>query len=291
MAEKSIGTRSIGTSGASRAGLHEHRALGKQPLPGSLPGVSHIDTLLSDDNGSLVAARKADDSPKRECTGKAGSGDESASGSGSKEGAGGSHEGARESEDGTGGSDPENRIQSIPKVQHERDLPDKKQYVSENSNLARISVNKLLCSDVATTGEPTPLGQGERLSVRERVMPNASSWTPEEDEQIINLVEKYGTRAWNILAHAYFKDTRTGAQLRSRYVDVINPNRRRGPWSKDDDRRLLELQQIHGNHWSRIARHFSGRVPNDIKNRFRDLKKAAVRIQAKSEAMEAEDAQ
>lgn len=46
-------------------------------------------------------------------------------------------------------------------------------------------------------------------------------WTPEEDEAIRQLVEKYGTKTWSVIAEQIVKefgiDGRTGKQCRERW--------------------------------------------------------------------------
>ncbi len=46
-------------------------------------------------------------------------------------------------------------------------------------------------------------------------------WTPEEDDAIRQLVEKYGTKTWSVIAEAIVKefaiDGRTGKQCRERW--------------------------------------------------------------------------
>jgi hypothetical protein len=46
-------------------------------------------------------------------------------------------------------------------------------------------------------------------------------WTPEEDEAIRKLVEKYGTKTWSVIAEQIVKefgiDGRTGKQCRERW--------------------------------------------------------------------------
>uniref|UniRef100_A0A6T6M6H8 Uncharacterized protein n=1 Tax=Timspurckia oligopyrenoides TaxID=708627 RepID=A0A6T6M6H8_9RHOD len=159
------------------------------------------------------------------------------------------------------------------------------QHVSPGSTISRVSVQNLLCND-----EPEILqkdvksdivsDQGSEVfsSIR------AKEWTPEEDQMLKDLVEKYGTRAWHVISHVYFKDTRSGAQVRSRYVDVINPNRSRAPWTQEEDVKLIQLHAKYGNKWSKLAEHFENRVSNDIKNRYRDMKKALARSMKKNQA-------
>uniref|UniRef100_A0A7S1ETQ9 Uncharacterized protein n=1 Tax=Timspurckia oligopyrenoides TaxID=708627 RepID=A0A7S1ETQ9_9RHOD len=102
---------------------------------------------------------------------------------------------------------------------------------------------------------------------------NASSWTVQEDDFLMELVEKYGTVSWHELSRKYFKGLRTGPQLRSRYVEVLNPNRARAPWTPEEDAKLMELQRTIGNRWSSMSEQIQQRTPNDIKNRYRFLSK------------------
>uniref|UniRef100_A0A7S0ZIM5 Myb-like DNA-binding domain containing protein n=1 Tax=Timspurckia oligopyrenoides TaxID=708627 RepID=A0A7S0ZIM5_9RHOD len=150
--------------------------------------------------------------------------------------------------------------------------------MEEESNLNRVSVANLILPSENTPSdderEKANLAlESRKTRIRHKSL-NASSWTKEEDELIIELVKKYG-RNWNLISRVYFNNERRGSQLRTRYTDVINPQRSRNAWTSDEDRGILRLQNRFGNQWSLIAKELGGfRTPNDIKNRFRDLSKA-----------------
>uniref|UniRef100_A0A7S0ZJ79 Myb-like domain-containing protein n=1 Tax=Timspurckia oligopyrenoides TaxID=708627 RepID=A0A7S0ZJ79_9RHOD len=173
-----------------------------------------------------------------------------------------------------------------------------------SSNLGRVSVSQLLCvppvSNLAENEEKVHSERQEqeqtekqqekcivlesrRSRVRQHAF-NASTWSAQEDELILSLAEKYGKKGWNIMSRIYFNGKRTGSQLRSRYMGVINPNRNRKPWSMEEDREIVALQHRLGNRWSEISKHFDRRLPNDVKNRFRDLTKSIQRINHSSDA-------
>jgi len=116
---------------------------------------------------------------------------------------------------------------------------------------------------------------------------NVTSWSPEEDEKLVQLVEKYGPRAWSTISRVYFNNERTATQLRSRYADVLHPDRNREPWTPEEDKRLIEVHSEIGNRWSALAKEMPGRVSNDVKNRVRYLlKKQRTENQGKQEKHE-----
>jgi len=102
---------------------------------------------------------------------------------------------------------------------------------------------------------------------------NTSTWSSADDELLLLLISEFGPGSWHSLAEEYFGMRKTGPQLRSRYVDVLNPNRIRGHWTEEEDKRLIQLQQDYGNRWTHLQQHFVNRVANDLKNRFRYLQK------------------
>eukprot|EP00186_Timspurckia_oligopyrenoides_P000415 CAMPEP_0182443536 /NCGR_PEP_ID=MMETSP1172-20130603/2248_1 /TAXON_ID=708627 /ORGANISM="Timspurckia oligopyrenoides, Strain CCMP3278" /LENGTH=177 /DNA_ID=CAMNT_0024638851 /DNA_START=171 /DNA_END=704 /DNA_ORIENTATION=+ len=137
--------------------------------------------------------------------------------------------------------------------------------------LERTPEDELLRSISAAAGNQT---RSESETKKSRKL-NLSTWTSEEDELLLRLVAEFGAGSWHTLASDYFELRKTGPQLRSRYVDVLNPSRVRGQWTEEEDKKLVELQQKYGNRWTKIRDHFDGRrVANDLKNRFRLLQKS-----------------
>lgn len=91
-------------------------------------------------------------------------------------------------------------------------------------------------------------------------------WTKHEDAALKSLVEQYGER-WDAIAK-FLKD-RTDIQCQQRWTKVVNPDLIKGPWTKEEDDKVVELVTKYGpKKWTLIARHLRGRIGKQCRERW-----------------------
>ncbi|XP_050078987.1 myb protein [Anopheles maculipalpis] len=93
-----------------------------------------------------------------------------------------------------------------------------------------------------------------------------SRWTKHEDAALKQLVEQYGER-WDIISRL-LKD-RTDVQCQQRWTKVVNPDLIKGPWTKEEDDKVVALVSKYGpKKWTLIARHLRGRIGKQCRERW-----------------------
>ncbi|KAG6466573.1 transcription factor RAX2-like [Zingiber officinale] len=91
-------------------------------------------------------------------------------------------------------------------------------------------------------------------------------WSPEEDNQLREHIEKHGTGGNWIALPQKAGLRRCGKSCRLRWLNYLRPNIKHGDFSDDEDRIICSLFANIGSRWSIIASQLPGRTDNDIKN-------------------------
>jgi myb proto-oncogene protein len=77
-------------------------------------------------------------------------------------------------------------------------------------------------------------------------------WTPQEDMILIEYVNKHGEGNWNSVQ----KNSgllRCGKSCRLRWANHLRPNLKKGSFSEDEEKIIIELHAKLGNKWARMA--------------------------------------
>ncbi|XP_072946184.1 myb protein isoform X2 [Epargyreus clarus] len=95
---------------------------------------------------------------------------------------------------------------------------------------------------------------------------NRGRWTKEEDKRLKMYVRMYNEN-WETIA-SQFTD-RSDVQCQQRWTKVVNPELVKGPWTKEEDEKVVELVAKYGpKKWTLIARHLKGRIGKQCRERW-----------------------
>lgn len=92
-------------------------------------------------------------------------------------------------------------------------------------------------------------------------------WTLDEDDVLRQAVLKHGGRNWKKISE--YLDGRTDVQCLHRWQKVLRPGLVKGPWTKEEDDKVIDLVARHGvKSWSFIARQLKGRLGKQCRERW-----------------------
>ena len=95
-------------------------------------------------------------------------------------------------------------------------------------------------------------GGGESGGGAEEVTLKKGPWTAAEDAVLIDYVTKHGEGNWN----AVQRNTglaRCGKSCRLRWANHLRPNLKKGAFSPEEEKLIIELHAQFGNKWARMA--------------------------------------
>ncbi|XP_004500080.1 uncharacterized protein [Cicer arietinum] len=102
-------------------------------------------------------------------------------------------------------------------------------------------------------------GGGEEMSLKK------GPWTTQEDAILIDYVTKQGEGNWNAVQRNTGLN-RCGKSCRLRWANHLRPNLKKGAFSSEEEKLIVELHAQFGNKWARMAALLPGRTDNEIKN-------------------------
>ncbi|XP_020571899.1 transcription factor MYB6-like [Phalaenopsis equestris] len=108
------------------------------------------------------------------------------------------------------------------------------------------------------------MGRG-RAPCCQKVGLNKGSWTLEEDRRLIAYIHKNGYGNWRALPKQAGL-LRCGKSCRLRWINYLRPDIKRGNFTKEEEDTIINLHELLGNKWSKIAACLPGRTDNEIKN-------------------------
>ncbi|GFN98630.1 myb-related protein a [Plakobranchus ocellatus] len=96
---------------------------------------------------------------------------------------------------------------------------------------------------------------------------NRGKWSKEEDDKLRKVVEAKGFQDWKIVC-SFFAD-RTDIQCQHRWHKVLNPDLIKGPWTREEDCRVIQLVNEYGpKRWTLISKHLKGRTGKQCRERW-----------------------
>merc|ERR1711988_2014749 len=107
------------------------------------------------------------------------------------------------------------------------------------------------------------------------------SWSAAEDQQLIDLVGRFGANRWPLIAS--HMPHRVGKQCRERWFQHLRPEVKKGSWTSQEDQTIENAVLRFGQKWTQISQLLPGRTDNAVKNRYNSNLRKRQRMQQQHE--------
>lgn len=99
------------------------------------------------------------------------------------------------------------------------------------------------------------------------VKKQAIKWSKQEDDTLKQAVEEHGAKNWKLISTRL--PGRSEVQCLHRWQKVLKPTLVKGPWTAEEDRKVIELVKKYGaKKWSLIASNLPGRIGKQCRERW-----------------------
>lgn len=138
---------------------------------------------------------------------------------------------------------------------------------SPASQTAQAASSSVKSRTPSTTELSSALGLSSRPRERRK-------WNEEEDTRLRTLVAEWGDQRgknsnWDKISESM--EGRSSKDCRKRWFHSLDPTLRRGRWTPDEDRILIEAYDSLGPAWNRIAQLIPGRTDDQCSKRYNDV--------------------
>ncbi len=125
-----------------------------------------------------------------------------------------------------------------------------------------------LLSGPLSVGMHSSSGILNRVAYQDPTSTSANKWTEQEDELLIQQVEKHSSKNWKTIALGL--PGRSDIQCLHRWTKVLNPAIVKGRWTQKEDKAILHLvSSIHGERkWAKVAAQIKGRNSKQCRERY-----------------------
>ena len=152
------------------------------------------------------------------------------------------------------------------------------------SSTARTKKPKSKLANKPTTSSTTATVTSATTTTK-KMRASMGKWTPDEDQKLRQSVELNNAKNWKRIAKSL--PGRTDVQCLHRWQKVLKPGLIKGPWTAEEDAKVIALVKLHGQKkWSMIARELKGRLGKQCRERWYNHLNPAIN---KSEWTEEED--